>query len=212
MTLDELVAHLRGAVLRDTAKPQLWSDAELTRYLNEAQDQFARRTHCLLDEESDFTLLATASGTALYTLNESVVFVVEMFHADGTPVRNATRARMSRSLGAAKPRFYTTDAAVRTVKLFPTPDAAYDLQMLVARKPKAKLVNDSDSPEIDEDFHLPLCEWAAYRALRTNDTDGSNLMEAAKFRESWEQAVRDGKRAAMRYRRTTPQLNNWTGK
>lgn len=212
MTLEELLAHLRVSVLRDTAKPQLWSNGELTLYLNEAHEQFARRTHCLLDEESDFTSLDTEAGTALYTLNSAVVAVLEVFHADGTPVRNTARAKMSRSLGSAKPRHYSTDAKVRSMRLFPTPDAAYTLSMLVARKPTAKLVEDADEPEIDEDFHLALCEWAAYRALRNNDNDGTNVLDAGKFREGWELAIREGKRAAMRSRRTALQLNNWTGK
>ena len=211
MTFDELVAHLRGSVLRDTATPALWTDIELGRYLNEAQDQFARRTHCLADEESAFTSLVTVAGTALYTLDDQIVFVADVAHSDGTPLRAAVRARMSRSIGQSRPRHYSTDAAVRQIRLYPTPDAIYTLSLLVARKP-AKLVDGTDVPEIDEDYHLALCEWAAYRALRNNDVDGTNTVEAGKFREGWEMAVREGKRNTMRYRSVPLQLNNWTGK
>lgn len=211
MTLDELVAHLRVSILRDTQKPSLWSDDELTLYLNEAHDQFARRTHCLADEESDFTFLQTEPGVALYALDPVVVFVSDILHEDGLPVRKLGGGRL-RSTAQGRPSRYNTDSAVRSLRLYPTPDAVYTLDLLVARKPLARLANGADEPEIDEDFHLSLCEWAAYRALRNNDTDGMNVVEAAKFRESWELAVREGKRAVMRYRASPRQLNNWTGK
>lgn len=211
MTLDELVAHLRVSILRDTQKPSLWSDDELTLYLNEAHDQFARRTHCLADEESDFTFLETEPGVALYALDPVVVFVADIRGETGLALRKVGGARMSRATQGT-PRHYSTDAKVRTVRLYPTPDAVYTLDLLVARKPLARLANGTDEPEIDEDFHLSLCEWAAYRALRNNDTDGMNVIEAAKFRESWELAVREGKRAVMRQRAAPRQLNNWTGK
>lgn len=213
MNLGELIEHTRVVVLRDRALPSQWSDDSLTLWFNEAHDQFARRTHCLTDEDADFTQLTTEIGVSTYTLDERVVFVGEVWFSDDTqPLRSAARARMPRGVGRSKPRIFSTDAGVRKLRLNPTPDAAYDLSMYVARKPLKRLLNATDVPEIDEDYHLMLCEWVAYRALRNNDVDGSNLIEADKFRANWEVAIRDAKRDVMRYRAAPQQLNNWTGK
>lgn len=212
MNLGELIEHTRKRILRDAAKPPLWSDEELTLYFNEAQDQFARRTHCLLDEESDFTVLETEVGVRLYTLDERIVYVSEMLHEDGTHVRQGLRSRMNRGSAQAKSRYFSTDAKVRQIRLYPEPDDVYTIQMLVARKPLERLAVAADEPEIDEDYHITLCEWAAHRALRNNDVDGANMIEADKFRLSWEIAVRVAKLDVMRFRSSRMQLNNWTGK
>lgn len=212
MNHGELLAHTRGPILRDTRNPPLYSDDELTLYFNEGQEQFARRTHCLSDEESDFTFLTTEAGVALYTLDPRVITVADVRDSEFYPLRKIVRDRLPKGFGTGKPRLYTTDAAVRTIRLSPTPDAVYTLDLLVARKPLAKLVADTDVPEIDEEYHLALCDWAAYRALRNNDVDGSNMIEAEKFFLRWNEAIREGKRDVMRYRAAPTMLNNWTGK
>lgn len=215
MTKAELILHLRARVLRDTAKPYLWSDDELAQYLNEAQDQFARRTHQLSDEVSDFTFIETEAGVALYVLDPRIVFVKDVRHTDnGAPLRDRTRGQMRRTVSEGRPCVYTTDSAHKYLRLSPTPDAVYTLDLLVARKPLELLVNDEDVPEIEEDYHLVLCDWAAYRALRNNDPDGSNTVAAADFRADWELRVRDAKRDVIRLRAGNMPMarNNWTGK
>lgn len=214
MTLDELITHLRTRILRDKAVPPLWSSEELTVYLNEAQDQFARRTHCLADSTSAFTFVETEVGTTTYELDPRIVFVKEVAMPDGRLLQDMSRKRLGRSWGNARPRAYSMDASMRVMRLSCPPDAVYELDLLVARKPLEALEADDDVPEIDEDYHLALCDWAAYRALRNNDSEGSAVLAADGFRADWEIRVRDAKRDVFRLRSgANPRaVNNWTGK
>ena len=216
MNLGELIEHVRKRVLRDEAIPPLWPDEELTLYFNEAEDQFARRTHVLSDAESDFTFLETEVGVASYKLDPRVVFVAEVTNAEtGAPLRDAGRRKLHGRIGEGRPTAYTLDAAMRSIKLHPVPDAAYRLDLLVARKPLAKLAVDGDEPEIPEENHLDLCAWVAYKCLRHNDSEMANMAATAEsFRAEWDMALRDAKRDVYRlrsgpYPRAT---GNWTGK
>lgn len=213
MTLAELVAHTR-TILRDRVRPYLWSDDELIRYLNEAQAQFARRTHQLTDDSSDFTFVETEQGVATYTLDPRIVFVAEIHHSDGIALRDRTRRTMRRGPTEGRPTLYSLDGQHRVMRLFPTPDAVYTLDLLVARKPLIALATDEDTPEIDEDYHLALCDGAVYRALRNNDPDASNTLSADTFKDSFDLQVRDAKRAVFRLRAGANLVarNNWTGK
>lgn len=216
MTLGELIEYVRDHVLRDEAVPPLWPDDLLTRYFNEAVDQFAQRTHCLQDEESEFTTIHTIAGQGSYALDSRIVFVAEVFHAEtGTPLRDRTRTRVGLRGVEGRPGVFRLDAAHSSLRLYPTPDDEYVIQMLVARKPLAPLVGDNDVPEVPEQYHLALCDWVAYRCLRANDPEQANFTASAgEFKPAWEEAVRDAKRDVYRLR-TGPNpraVGNWTGK
>jgi len=215
MTLGELLEHVRKHVLRDEALPPLWTDAELTLYFNEAQDLFARRTHVLSDDESDLTFLTTEPGVAVYTLDPRVIFVAEVHHVDTQiALRDSPRRRLPRRFGEARPVAYTMDARMRSMRLSPTPDAEYELDLLVARKALSRLVNDGDTPEIPEEHHLDLCDWVTYKALLNNDPEQTNTISADTFRADWEMKLRDAKRDVYRMRSgPNPHArSNWTGK
>jgi hypothetical protein len=215
MNLGELIEHTRNHVLRDEAAPPLWSDTELTLYFNEAQVQFARRTHSLADETSDFTFLTTEAGVSTYELDSRIVFVGEIIHEDtGIRLRDTTRRSIPKRHTNGRPVAYALDAAMKSIRLAPTPDDEYVLDLLVARKPLSKLLNDNDEPEIDEDYHLTLCDWVVYRALKNNDPEQTNTVAAEEFKKQWEEAVRDAKRDLYRMR-SGPRpkaVSNWTGK
>lgn len=214
MTLGELIQYVRSELLHDAAKPYLWSDDALTRYFNEAQDQFARRTHCLVDEESSFTVLETEAGVKTYPVDPRVVFVYEVFDGEGRPLRDGPRRQMPTAPSEARPSAYTCDTQTNTLRLYPAPDAAYTLYLRVARKPLQSLAADTDTPEISEDYHLALCDWVAYRALRKNDVETIQMAPAEAFRTSWELSVRDAKREVVRMSagRSARVLTNWTKK
>lgn len=216
MNLGELIQYTRDHVLRDAAIPPLWPDDLLTRYFNDAEDQFARRTHILSDDESDFAFITTEIGVAQYALDPRVVFVKDIVHTEtGISLRDASRKQLRGRIGDGRPTAYTLDAAMRSVRLHPKPDAEYQLSMLVARKPLNKLASDGDTPEIPEEYHLTLCAWVAYQCLRHNDAEAAQMVATADtFRAEWELAVRDAKREVYRLR-TGPYARatgNWTGK
>lgn len=226
MNLAELVQHLRCNLLRDTAKPQLWSDPELVRYLNQALNEFCHRTHYIIDDETaKYTVITTEAGKAVYPLHADVlkVYAVGIAEYDSedppnltnyTPLRSGTRNQVRRSFLSGRPSCYTAQTRTSALRLSPIPDAAYTIEMTVARKPQREMSKGTDTPEIDSEYHLGLCDYAAYRALLSNDPDAGNEDAANKFFNSWGLYIRDAKRN-IAYERSGdfPQArNSWTGK
>ena len=213
MNVSELLQHTRARYLRDEEAPFLWSASELLAYLNEAENIFARRTHVLSDDDSDFTTITTVAGQSRYALDPRIIYVSEAYSDTGFRIKNATRNRMPRTPYEGKPRMYTLDAKVSSIRFGPTPDAAYDIDLLVARKPLRVMADKHDSPEIPEEYHLALCDYVAYKALRNNDTEASNTTAAENFRSAWETMLTQAKRDMYHLRAgNSPAVaNNWTG-
>ena len=91
MTLEELICACRTDRLDDTVETYHWSKAELTRFLNDAQDEACRRARLLTDSSTpEICRIAVIAGTALYTLDPRIIFV-----------RRAKLALRSKPLGFA---------------------------------------------------------------------------------------------------------------
>jgi len=190
MNLGDLRAYTRSSVLRVVEQ---WSDLELTRWLNDAQDIFARRTCCLVDDAASFLSIATVAAQRDYTLDDRVITVFAAV-ADGWDLRKlpATASLVVRS---GRPSAWT-QRGVHTLTLWPTPDAAYSLALLASRLPLAPMEIESDEPEIPEQYQLALCDWAGYRAMRNTDVlvpEGVKDMMVT-MRKDWERAVVEGRR------------------
>lgn len=222
MNLGELIVHLRCAVLRDDAVPYLWQDAELIRYLNQAVLEFAKRTHIIQDDTSDFTTFDTVAGQAGYLLDSRILAVQELGLEldDGLgnltyrPLVDRTRHQLLNNYSQGMPCGYNLQVATQALRFYPVPDDIYTVRMLVARKPAYELRNSKDVPEIPEDYHLTLCNFAAYTALMNNDPERANMAAATGFRAQWDLDVRDAKRYLTHLRSgVTPRARaNWTGK
>lgn len=90
-----------------------------------------------------------------------------------------------------------------TLRVYPVPSAEQAGQVLrlrVVRKPIQQLVEGADSmtPEIPEDHHLEMLDWAAYLALRIVDDDAGSSRRALEFRASFEEHVKEARKLAMR--------------
>jgi hypothetical protein len=222
MTLGELMGHLRCNILRDESSPYLWSDNELLRYLNEAQSIFARRTHSITDDYSDFTTFETVAGQQSYALDERIVFVAEMGvvttndndELSYCDLPDRTRTQLRNSYIKGKPQLHNLQVASHKVRFYPVPDDVYTIVMMVARKPLNKLASVKDVPEINEDYHLALCDYAAAKSLANNDPEKANMAASKDFMDSWSKVIRDVKRDMARLRAgNSPKARaNWTGK
>lgn len=114
---------------------------------------------------------------------------------------------------------YTTDEMVSstdegalsnvTMRVFPVPSAAEDgdeLRLRVVRKPIYKFVpadlaltgDNQKSPELPEDHHIEMLDWAAYLSLRIVDDDAGAPKRAAEFAQSFEAHVVAARTLAMR--------------
>lgn len=197
MTLDELIAETRR-IIDDTASPAQWSNAELTRYLSEGQDTFARQTLCLVDDTTVLSLIVTEPDKNRYALSQLILKVYAVEDGDcrflhGIPSNHVS----ARETG--KPRRFTLRNDPHSLFLWPTPDDVYSLRLLVARRPLEPLESGGDEPEIPEEFHLMLCDWAAYRALRMADPDSENIKASDRAQEAWWMQLRDAKREMYRF-------------
>jgi hypothetical protein len=114
---------------------------------------------------------------------------------DGPPVAFSTDEELS-----------TDDCdslAVVTLRVYPTPSAAVDgktLKLRVVRKPIESLcvTNLTAVPEIPEDHHIEMLDWAAYLALRIVDDDAGSPRRAEEFALAFEGHVREARATAMR--------------
>ena len=117
------------------------------------------------------------------------------------------------ALPAGAPLAYSTDEGLQsvdsdslsqiTLRIHPTPSAAQDgniLRLRVVRKPLDKLAigSPSASPEIPEDYHIEMLDWAAYLALRIVDDDAGSPKRAADFKATFEENVRKARTEVMR--------------
>lgn len=108
---------------------------------------------------------------------------------------------------------YSTDEGLQSVdtdslsqislRVHPTPSAAQAgkvLRLRVVRKPLDKLSVGSPSatPEIPEDYHIEMLDWAAYLALRIVDDDAGSPRRAADFKATFEENVRKARTEVMR--------------
>ena len=217
MNLQELLDELRGNILRDTsdaigvADDKLWSDETLVRYINDGYRRFARRSLLIRDATTEeLTRITLQAGVDRYPLHKDVLAVLSAklenraynLHKTshdtlaGSPL-NSTRSLVSGTpLPPQEPRWFNMDEENRILRLTPAPSEEFDgvvLMLRVARMPLAALsINDLGAElEIDEDYHLDILEWAAYRALRNHDVDVENIGKANSHKNRFEEALAD---------------------
>lgn len=208
----------------------LWTDQTLISFMNEAQRRFAVRGLVLRDGTTDeVTKITLVAGQSTYALHTAVIGVisarVEPQLADLTRVGHAlmgayrapsetwTDPASLTALTPGAPTAFATDDAVGlddndslsviSLRIFPTPAAAQDGQVLrlrVVRKPIEQLQTTFPTrvPEIPEDHHIEMLDWAAYLALRIVDDDAGSVKRAAEFAQSFESHVVEARALAMR--------------
>lgn len=93
--------------------------------------------------------------------------------------------------------------SVVTMRVFPEPAAAQDGLMVKLRVVRKPLENFSAAaldavPEIPEDHHIEMLDWAAHLALRIVDDDAGAPKRAAEFAQTFESHVQEAKATAMR--------------
>jgi len=177
-----------------------------------------------LTDTASFTSFAAVGGTASYCLDRRVLRIdslgIAEYNTDTgyldrwVELRDGTAHRVPRSGHVGQPRLYTAQAANHTLRLYPTPDTTYLIEMSVRRLPLRDLLEDDDVCEIPEDYQLALCDYAAWRALKNNNPEGANMAAAGEFRSAYELQVRDAKRdlATLHGGASAQVRNNWTGK
>jgi hypothetical protein len=207
MTGAELIEYTRE-LLRDNAKPPLWSDPVILRYINEGEREFCSRTHILTTYDTTIDVDDTAS---VYPLPDKVMMVMGVGTDEPLQRLNANTMPLVYATESGPPKAFATDLGHRLLSIYPKPDAAYTLTLVVAMRPSED-VTETSEPSIPSEYHYNLCDYAAYKCTATNDVDTEAPNASMKLHERWLTAVRDAKRHVYHYR-LPPRLamNNWTG-
>ena len=198
MNLRDLLTELRKNILRDISTAvdgrvsdgALWDDDSLILYIRDAEEKFATGTLCLRDSiNAEVAKVQIIAGETDYKLDRRVIAV---YSAQFDGRINIGRTTYSTRYGSVPdvtptgasyesqetgdPRLFYTDKDSGYVGFFPTPSAdaaGKDVRLQVARLPLNPLTrNDLNAePEIPQEYHLDLLEWATWRALRNHDAD-----------------------------------------
>lgn len=187
-TLLQLRDAVRGRV-DDAALPYLCSDALLTQYANDAQNEACRRARLLLDSTTVAVCsLTIVALTVTYTRHASILFIrrAKWTAADGSaailrPVSSRDLDKMDSSWDTqtGRPRGYVIDTTTGQFRPFPTPDVAGTVALTVIRTPLAALALDADVPEIPARFHAGLENWMRKRYYDMQDAEIKDPKKAA---------------------------------
>ena len=169
-----------------------------------------------------------STGTVQYRLHSSIIAVLSAKYGDDTRDMHRTGHSALSSftvpdtrffdpntldaLPPGKPLAWASDEQIDTkagvsgsvsFRVYPAPTAEYastPIRLRTIRKPLKPLSLDNldATPEIPEDYHYALLDWAAYRALRNIDSDAGNFSTADKFRQTFDEMVAQARKDVLR--------------
>ncbi len=230
MNLQEMLDYTAAQYLDDRTElvdgdpDQLWSDDFLVRQFNEAQRLLARASWCITEEGiSPAGRITLATGKQVYDLHKSVLRVLMATPIDQAwPLNRTSDAVLRRprpfddspfnidtatsATESGRPAMFSTDAGTRQMRIWRVPTATENglvVNLKIARLPIVWLTQDNTDgvPEVPEDYHLKICEYAAGKALTLPNVDGSQKADGrqliADFNTVCADARRDRQRAEM---------------
>lgn len=173
MLASEIIQMAREDYLDDTRGENLWSDASMLRYLNEAGRQVCTRGDYIFDATTPAITRATVTPTKnSFKLHKDITRIKGVF-IDGVKIPKKTREEMDfhvkdwRTATQGQTVFIVSG---RNVTITPLPVANTVVTLEVYRSPK--LIEDLDSePELIPEYHRDLVYWICYEALSKRDAD-----------------------------------------
>jgi hypothetical protein len=176
MTLSELISAFRIRA-DDMISPYLWSDPEVTLYLNEADNEAAGRAELIQDDATAAVCTLTmVAATAKYALHASVLRIER---AKLTSTGKFLKVVARETLDADWPLWeaatgtpqYLVDGQDGFVTVAPTPIAVDTIQLTVKRLPLTVMALPADTPEIPARYHYRMIDWALRCAYLKHDAD-----------------------------------------
>lgn len=174
----------------------LFKNSELTRFLNEAENEFCRRVP--LVDSTDFPITLAANISA-YELDPVILSVQRVY----SPTRNEVLPKLfaAEADGFNTPTAatrYLTNLQSRHIHILGTPTQAETLQLTVNRLPNDPLLWSSrttQEPEIALHFHHSLIDYACFLAFLKRDADTYDENLAMKSLALFDRAVGPSKSA-----------------
>lgn len=199
MELGQILSATREA-LDDTTPPFLYGDEELIRYLNNAVNEVAIRTRCLMDDSGAAARIATVPDQARYDVAPEVL-VVRAAHITGrkNPLIRTTAAQLDRlhpgwshepdtTLTQRAPEYVLFDPQQRTLILYPAPREAGTLYLRVWRLPyeTERMEAPDDEPAVVLPDPESLKHWALHEAYLKKDSELYDPQRAGQHEEIFE--------------------------
>lgn len=218
MTLADLIYSFRTRA-DDLNEPYLWSNAEITLYLNQSDNEAAERA--LLIQDATTTAVCTltmAAGTASYALHAAVLRIDRAkLTSTGDLLDVVSREQLDRlqpgwETATGTPE-YVIEVGDGNVIITPTPTAIDTITLTVKRLPLTVMAVDTDTPEIPARHHYRMLDWALRCAYMKQDADAGNAAMADKYDTEFERSF--GKRLdanvqrKQRYRRPNTIKSGW---
>lgn len=183
MTLEEFIAEFRR-VRQDEASGYLWSDDEITSYVNDAVNEACERA--LLIEDRTTTAVCTIGltvGESSYPLHDSIVKVKRVV-LGGVPLPETSIEAMDAAdsfweTREGAPSAYLLEGNIG-IRFDRMPTTAEDASLTVYRTPLEPLAASSDIPEIKTLYHPRLMPWVYRCALLKQDSEVFDQNEADK--------------------------------
>lgn len=224
MTLEDLLAHCnefldnKSALVEGDAD-SLWSDDLITRHLNEAQKILCRRAWVIIDEGHPTAgRIVLKTDTPVYALHKSVLRVywarpddqenpltrhTETALMGATPITGELYDLNSTTGETGRPLGFSTDAGTRRMRIFRTPSATENgliVTLKVARLPVTYLTLDDTAaePEVPDDYHLALIDYAAGRCLLQPNIDSQSKADGRELLSMFDEVVREARRDRIR--------------
>lgn len=180
MTLAELIAQFRVDA-EDSVAPYLFTDAVVTGFLNEAEEEAALRAN-LLHESSDPSVceINVVAGTSTYPLHASVFAVT---YATWTPSGSTERIELTLIDRIEADRTMGSDWRTRSkdpssliiedtrLRLTCIPLRAGLLRIECYRAPLTQMIGSDDTPKINRAHHRHLVQWALHRGFSIPDKE-----------------------------------------
>lgn len=172
----------------------LWSNQEIVRYANQAQNEFCFRNPIVdMSVASNLTQLAVTANTRSITYSEKILGVhrakfLNTTTAEENVVQKRTQQWMdehypqwdllSVDARVGKPEFYVEDVSNRTIHFYPLPEQDGILVMTVGRLPLSSMLwsrRHLDGPEIEAQHHLCLLDYMKYLGFKKRDAETENV-------------------------------------
>jgi len=181
VNLSEIRAEVRD-YLRDESTPYLFSDTQLNRYINRAEEEACRRADILFKRQHRIGIAYPKTAFKLPSYIKRVERVV--LESTGEVIPQTTEEQLYRDWGPWESvedtiqNFLIQRNKIRTAAAVATSDA---LLIDCWTLPTSQMERDADEPQIPTEYHHDLAYWACHQAYLRNDSETNSRERAAEF-------------------------------
>lgn len=219
MVVSELISAFRRDA-GDAVKPYFFTDKDVIAWLNEAEDEACERARLIFDGTNQaICKLPFNAGARFARLHPSILEVVDAkwVTADtGTTQALRLTSRMHEETSGAfgrsssdtgLPVLASHDEGMLT--LWPIPNVAGHVWLQCYRRPVSQMDQPCDSPEIQEQHHKYLIQYALHRAFEVPDAETFDSTRSEKALKVFERRFgpREMATVARRSRADSPRVN-----